>query len=86
MTHMIERVAQRMGAAMHSNRLSDETLRVLAREAIEATREPTAPMIDSGVAFALCVTLGGDYRWSEYVADLHRAMTDAALTPTGDAQ
>lgn len=51
-----------------------------ARVAIEAMREPTAAMVDSGVAFALCVNLGDDYRWSDYVADQHRAMIDAALT------
>jgi len=39
--------------------------------------EPTPAMIDAGVAFALCVKLGGDYRWSDYVADLWRTM-DAA--------
>lgn len=51
-----------------------------ARYAIEALREPTVGMVDSGVAFALCVTISGTYRWSDYVADKHRAMIDAALT------
>ena len=51
----------------------------MARAAIEAMREPSKAMIDSGVAFALNVTISGEYRWSEYVADKHRAMIDAAL-------
>lgn len=47
--------------------------------ALQRMREPTVPMVDSGVAFALNVTLSGDYRWSDYVTDKHRAMIDAAL-------
>lgn len=54
-----------------------------ARAAIEAMREPSEAMIDSGVAFALNVSLGGDYRWTDYVRDKHRAMIDAALKPEG---
>lgn len=39
--------------------------------------EPTPAMIDAGVAFALCVSLGGDYRWSDYVRDLYKSMRAA---------
>lgn len=41
---MVEVVAKAIGAAMHSNPLSIETRRVLARAAIEALREPSADM------------------------------------------
>ena len=46
--------------------------------------EPTPAMIDAGVAFALQVSLGGDYQWSQYVRDLYINMS-AALTRTDDA-
>jgi len=41
--------------------------------------EPTEAMIDAGVAFALQVSLGGEYRWSHYVADMWRTMDAARL-------
>jgi len=50
-----------------------------ARVAIAEMREPTVAMIDSGVAFALNVSIGREYNWSAYVADKHRAMIDQAL-------
>lgn len=50
-----------------------------ARSAILAIREPSEKMVDSGVAFALNVSIGREYNWSTYVADKHRAMIDAAL-------
>jgi len=64
----------------HSWKMDRERNMDLARVAIEAMREPTRGMVDSGVAFALCVTINRTYRWSDYVADKHRAMIDAALT------
>ncbi|CEG08761.1 hypothetical protein BN961_02179 [Afipia felis] len=41
--------------------------------------EPTKAMVDAGVAFALNVTLSGEYRWSQYVADLFKTMRAAAI-------
>lgn len=34
--------------------------------------------IDSGVAFALNVTLSNEYRWSDYMRDLYASMVKAA--------
>lgn len=48
-------------------------------EARGALEEPTPAMIDAGVAFALQVSLGGDYQWSQYVRDLFKNMAKAAL-------
>lgn len=45
--------------------------------------EPTSPMIDAGVAFALNVSLSGEYRWSQYVADLYKTMRKAAIRAGG---
>lgn len=45
--------------------------------------EPTEAMLDSGVAFALNVTIGGDYRWTDYVRDKHKAMTTALRSEMG---
>jgi hypothetical protein len=39
--------------------------------------EPTPEMLDRGVAFALNVTLSGDYTWSDYIADMYRHMLAA---------
>lgn len=39
---------------------------------------PTEQMIDAGVAFALQVTISGDYNWSAYVRDLFINMAAAA--------
>lgn len=50
-----------------------------ARAAIEAMREPTPGMVDSGVAFALNVTVSGEGGWTKYITAKHRAMIDAAL-------
>jgi hypothetical protein len=86
---MVERVVFAIRAERTRQALSggydrglDDTasVRAIARAAIEAMREPSVPMVDSGVAFALCVSLSGDYRWSDYVTDKHRAMIDAALS------
>lgn len=57
--------------------------RTLARFALEANAAPTTAMIDAGVAFALNVSLGGDYTWSRYVADLYEHMTRATLSEEG---
>ncbi len=43
-----------------------------ARESINP--EPTTAMIDAGVAFALNVSLSGEYTWSQYVKDLYMHM------------
>jgi len=50
-----------------------------ARAAIEAMREPTDAMVDSGVAFALQASVHGFGGWSNYIAEKHRAMIDAEL-------
>lgn len=48
------------------------------REAVAALpREASPAMLDSAVAFALNVSLGGDYTWSQYMADLWRQMVAA---------
>jgi hypothetical protein len=39
--------------------------------------EPTPEILDRGVAFALNVTLSGDYTWSDYIADMYRHMLAA---------
>lgn len=49
--------------------------------------DPTPAMIDAGVAFALNVSLGGEYRWSDYIADLWKTMDAARMRedpPKGD--
>jgi len=50
-----------------------------ARAAIKAMREPTDAMVKAGVDYALHVTIGGDYKWPDYIRDKHRIMIDAAL-------
>ncbi len=45
----------------------------------QLAEEPTKAMVDAGVAFALNVTLSGEYRWSQYVADLFKTMRAAAI-------
>lgn len=45
----------------------------------QLAEEPTKAMVDAGVAFALNVTLSGEYRWSQYVADLFKTMRSAAI-------
>jgi hypothetical protein len=87
---MSESMIERVALAIERTMFADHELpcdpdlhkkyRGTARAAIEAMREPTTAMIDSGVAFALNVSLGGDYKWSDYVADKHRAMIAAALS------
>lgn len=77
MTEMVERVAEAIMARIGDG--GQMTGRDLALAAIEALREPTTAMLDCGVAFALQVSIGGDYRWTDYVGDKHRAMIDAAL-------
>lgn len=52
-----------------------------ARVAIKAMREATTAMIDCGVAFALKAGDQGFPGWSKYIAEKHRVMIDAALTP-----
>ncbi len=37
--------------------------------------EYRGPLLDAGVSFALCVSLGCNYRWSEYVAIIYLANT-----------
>lgn len=40
--------------------------------------EPTDAMVKAGVAFALKVSLGGDYRWQDFMRDLYHVMTSAS--------
>lgn len=47
-----------------------------------APDRPTPEMIDRGVAFALNVSIGRDYRWTEYVSDLYGRMLSAAPSTT----
>src|SRR5689334_19049664 len=56
-----------------------------ARAAIEAMREPTAPMIDRFVSRALCVSVHGEGGWSEYAKAQWQTMIDAALSQSGDS-
>lgn len=91
---MVERVAKAMcsaqglrwedqGDPLRSGAGDDDTeyYYTAARSAIAAMREPTESMTKAGVDFALGVTLSGDYRWSDYIRDMHRRQIDAALTP-----
>lgn len=45
---------------------------------LETMLEPTPGMVDAGVSFALSVSIGGEYDWSQYVTDKHRNMIQAA--------
>lgn len=47
--------------------------------------EPTSAMLDRAVAFALNVTLSGEYNWSAYMRDVWRAMLAASPAPSQDA-
>lgn len=77
MTDMIERVAWAIcGTDPWGTHVDD------ARAAVEAMREPTEAMTKAGVAFAMRISLSEGYRWPDYIADLYRTMTDAALRPT----
>lgn len=64
----------------HHRRQFDSACQEAARAVIEGMQEPTPRMIDAGVAFALNVSLGGGYGWSQYVADKHASMMRAALS------
>ncbi len=55
-----------------------------ARAAIEAMREPTPEMVRTTVDFMFTVSLGGNYRWTDYARDVHCCMIDAALTSHTD--
>lgn len=46
--------------------------------------EPTQEMLDRAVAFALNVTLSGDYNWSAYMRDVWRTMLAASPAPAVD--
>ena len=59
---------------------TSEALEPASGEYVLVPREPTRAMIDAGVAFALSVSLSGEYRWSQYVADLHKTMLTAATS------
>lgn len=52
---------------------------VVALAAMEAMREPTSPMLDAGVAYALNVTLERAGGWSEYIRVKHRNMLAAEI-------
>lgn len=47
-------------------------------------REPERVVIDRAVAFALNVSLTGDYNWSAYMSDLYRRMIHAAAQNGGE--
>lgn len=77
MTGMIERVARAIcGTDPWETHVDD------ARAAIWAMREPTDEMTNLGVNLAMRISLSEGYRWPDYIADLYRTMTDAALRPT----
>lgn len=44
-------------------------------------REPNSDQLDRAVAFALNVSLGGDYRWTDYMRDLYGRFLSAAPKP-----
>lgn len=79
---IVERVAE---AIAQANRepfyLSPELYREMARAAIRALREPTEAMTRAGVDFALGGSLSGEYRWPDYIGDMHRRQIDVALAP-----
>lgn len=52
--------------------------RRIARDFVLVPIEPTAAMLDRAVAFALNVTLSGDYNWSAYMRDVYRTMLAGA--------
>ena len=52
----------------------------LALAAMKAMREPTRPMVDAGVAYALNVTVSGAGSWSEYVTAKHQNMMQAEIS------
>ena len=52
---------------------------ILSAYPLRDEAEPTTAMIDAGVAFALNVSLSGEYRWSQYVADFYKTMRAAAI-------
>jgi hypothetical protein len=81
---IVERVARAISSAASSESLPELGYKFYmneARAAIGAMREPSEAMLDCGVAFALQVSVSGMGGWSKYVAEKHRAMIDAALTP-----
>ena len=51
-----------------------------ALAAMKAMRDPTRPMVDAGVAYALNVTVSGAGSWSEYVAAKHQNMMQAEIS------
>jgi len=48
---------------------------------VSVPAEPTPEMLDRAVAFALNVTISGDYNWSAYMRDVWRTMLAAAPVP-----
>lgn len=54
-----------------------------AREALVEIRDPTEAMVKAGVEYALRVTIGGDYKWTDYIKDKHKIMIDAAINERG---
>lgn len=57
------------------------TAYLAAREAdgwVMVPKIPSSAMLDRAVAFALNVTLSGDYGWSSYMRDLYARMLTAA--------
>ncbi|MGW9332755.1 hypothetical protein [Bosea sp. NPDC055594] len=41
-------------------------------------KEPSSAQLDRAVAFALNVSLGGEYRWADYMRDLYGRFLSAA--------
>lgn len=81
----IEEVARAIAIAHHSDDGDWVAWMGEARAAIKAMHEPSPAMVDSGVAFALNVSLTNTYRWTDYVTHKHMAMIDAALAEDKDA-
>lgn len=59
--------------------------RLAAEGLVVVPAEPARIVIDRAVAFALNVSLTGDYNWSAYMTDLYRRMVTAAQQEQNDA-
>lgn len=64
----------------HQPKAHREPYLIDALAAMKAMRDPTRPMVDAGVAYALNVTVSGAGSWSEYVAAKHQNMMQAEIS------